>query len=369
MPKTLRTSKVPRFVLMSFGWLCLLGLAHSARATATATELPPWRWQKGAFRLSTQTSYFTTHANYDDTRGSFERLPNKADLQLIDVMIRARYNFFSRFSLYSGGTFSQLTTQNIQVEVINAAPTEVHLGADLLLWQKWIRLVTEVEASYSLDPIDINTIDPLTNDGVAYVRGLLFAYKPYSWFNTFAHAGIKYRDEGLATLFTWGAGIEKPFARRFLLGGGVEGYETMIGDDLTENDRARVTDRVNNSSTTFYAYDPAIIEARAWFGWNPIDAWEMRIGYGQSLDGVRAAVGQTVFVNLSYNFHSQPDRGSFQYYRTQRENIRRKTKKAIKEFSVETEKNDPDLFDDEDGFEPNIETDPLTETERIMESK
>lgn len=311
-----------------------------------------------------------TDSNYDSSRGSFEKLPNGNSFEVLEFGLRARYNANRRLSFYGGADVVNATSKDATLVRSNSALANVQAGADFLLLQtRSIRLIAEGEGLFSTDPIDIDTTNALTNDGVHHLRASLFAFVPFRWFNTYAHGGLKYRDEGLASLFVWGAGVEKPFRRQFLLGVGVEGFETVIGDELAQTSRSVVTERVNAGSQTFYTHDPALIEARAWAGWSPMNAWQFRLGYGQSLNGVRSAVGKTVFLNLSFNFDPKPDRESFQYHRVQRNAIRKKSRKAIEDFRVDPEKTDPALFDPDDGFEPNVEPDPLTETERLLESR
>ncbi|MCM2281740.1 MAG: hypothetical protein NDI61_07825 [Bdellovibrionaceae bacterium] len=340
--------------------------ATSARA---AVELPPWKWKPGYWRVTTQAVHFSSDANYDSARGAFVRLPPGHSFSLTSFGLRARYNLNPRWSFFSGGEITQATAKDSSLERDNSALSNVYVGANAIVMQGWLRLIGELEALYSTDPIDIDTTDALTNDGVHHVRGSLFAFKPFRLFTVYAHGGLKYRDEGLATLALWGAGLEKPLFQRFLLGVGLEGYETVVNDELPAANRTSVTNRANAGSQTFFAHDPALLEARAWAGWSPVNAWQIRAGYGQSLDGVRSAAGQTLFVNVSYNFDPKPSRESFQAYRAQRAAIRKKSRQALEDFKVDSEKSDPDLFDPDDGFEPDVEPDPLSETERLLESE
>lgn len=339
--------------------ITLVVLVLAACQQAVATDLPPWRWKARAWRIDTQLSYFTTHANFDDAGGTFERLPRDNAYSVTELRLRTRYNLLSRLSFYLGADAARATSRDANLDRENSALTDLTAGADVVLLQKWIRLIAELEGSYPLDPIDSGTTDVLTNDGVAFARASLLAYKPFRWVNSFVHSGVKYRTEGLATLLLWGVGLEKPFAQRYLIGLGLEGYRTLLSDSLRKAERTQVTNRVDGGSGTFYAYDPAVLETRVWFGWNPLDAWQLRVGYGNTLNGVRAAHGQTVFAQISFSLDPRPDRGAFQYYQNRSETIRHKTRKAIKSFDVQPEKTDPELFDNDDGFEPDVEIDPL----------
>ncbi len=354
------------FLLRVSAILIAVAAAPTARA---AVEPPPWKWKAGHWRVTTQAARFSTGANYDDARGSFSRLPGDNSFAVTGLGLRARYNPSPRLSFYGGGDVAFATAKDAALERSNSAVTGVAAGVDYVLWQNWVRLVAEGEAFYSADQIDVDTTDALTNDGVHHLRATLFAFKPFKWLNAYAHVGLKARDEGLAALLPWGVGLEKPFRRRYLFGAGIEGHETLMSDELPQATRGAVTSRANAGSHAFYAWNPAVIEGRAWAGWSPVNAWQFRVGYGRTFNGVRAAAGQTVFLNLSYNFDPKPDRESFQYHRVRREVIRKKSRKAIEDFKPDPDKARPELFDPEDGFEPDAEPDPLSETQRLLESK
>ena len=303
-------------------------------AYASLTEPPPWRWDKGLWRLSLQTSYFFTEANYE-TRGIVDRLPGDNSYRLAALGARARYHLLQKVSVYFGGGFAQALSQDPTLEREKTAFTDAVFGADWLLAREAngvADLVAELEGSFAIDQIDVDTTDALTNDGVNFLKALLFAHKSFPWFNIQGHVGGKFRAEGLASLLLWGVGAEKPLGKRYLLGAGVEGYETLGGDEVSEADRKTLTDRVNAGSFAFYSFDPALIEARAWAGWNPINAGQLRVGYGRTFNGVRSAAGQTVFLQLSYDFNPQPDRDSFDYYRSRRALRRKTNQEALKDF-------------------------------------
>jgi len=319
---------------------------------AANQEFPPWRLKPKIWKLSTQTSYFTTDANYAQQRGTYADLSGDNSLTLLEQRTRARYNFNRRVSVFGGFDFTKVDTRSADFDRSNTNVSGVRLGLNYDLGQKWVRWIAEVEGFFSTDPIDVDTQEALTNDGVASVRAEMFAFRPFRWAYVFAHAGLLYRDEGLATLGLWGIGFEKPFSDRYLVGAGLDGYETVIGDELRLSDRQQIIERVNGGSFRFYSYDPALIEARAWVGWNPSDPWQLRFGGGHTLNGVRSAAGLNLFLSLAYSFDPKPDRESFQYFRSVRPEIRRKNRRALEDFKVDEEPPERDLFDQNEGFEP-----------------
>ncbi len=331
--------------------LLLLFCFKAAHATPVL-ENPPWKWRDGFVRISTEGWYYSSTANYDSIRGTFNRLPNGNNFSTYESNLKVRYNFSDNVSLYSSAGFASVTATNPATQKSNSAITDVRAGLDYLLWSHWFRAIAELEASFPTDKIDINTKRALTNDGVAYLRSSLFLYKPIAWFNNYIHIGVKVPDEGLAKLFLWGVGTELPFASKFLIGLGLDGYETLVGDELNRSSREAVTDRVDSGSHRFFAYNPAEISARTWIGFAPQRPLQLRVGYDQSINGQNAASGQTIFLSLSYNFEPKPSLEGFSTYYYQRDKIKSKSKKAIEKFDVQPEKEDKELFDPEDSFEP-----------------
>ena len=67
--------------------------------------------------------------------------------------------------------------------------------------------------------------------------------KPLGFANLLASAGGQYRAEGLASRAHLSIAAEKPFARKFLIGAGFDGYESLVPDTLYPRDRQQLTDR------------------------------------------------------------------------------------------------------------------------------
>ncbi len=358
-------NSLARVSLTLMASLLALILGPSAQAYL---ETPPLYWHEGYFRISTSGSFTTTDANYDSNRGSFTSLPNGASVTHYQIQPRLRYSLNKKWSFYSGFSYSSVLAKSNAIsataERSNSQIADAHLGTSVILPFRWARAIAELEGSFAIDSVNSQRTDALVHDGVSYGRISLFAFKSFPWFKLYTHLGFKYRDEGLAALGLWAFGIEKSWARSVLIQAGVQGSETLMGDQLVSSDRTAVTDRVLQGSHLFYAYNPASLEGQLTLGYSPTPAWQTKLGYSQSFNGTNAAQTSQIFASVSFDFDPRPSRDAFEeyrrsydYYIKNRDLARKRTKKAVQEFTVDSEKINPDWTDPDDSFEPNADAD------------
>ena len=365
--------------LRSFVYAALAIEAALACVSAHAyVEPPPFRFREGYFRLSGMASYYQTNSNYTETRNEEQNLASGNALQEATARLKARYNLTDRWSAYLGGEFVDVRSHNSAIlnpDKDNPAVTYGFGGIDVALFTGSWRLVAELEGGYDFDVATYSRTSALGSDGANYGKLTAYLMKPLGgWMNALASAGAKYRDQGLATQFLWSAALEKPFLRRFLVGAGVDGYESIIGDALRLNDRKQMLDRVNGGSYRHDAFNDALIEAAAWVGWAPISSLQIKIGYQQSLTGQRSAAGQEGFLTASWNFDPRPDADGFSSgsYGQRREREDARGRDATRTFRVQDEKTDDSLFYEDAPPKSAPKQDgsnPLDETEKKLERK
>ena len=359
------TDKLPSQSI--FRTVALSILAFACQVQARPVDMPPWVLKEGYFRITETANYFSTKANYEAARLAYQSLSGNQSLTGVESLTKVRYNFTDDISSYLGAGFNQVTVRSIGQEKTKTNFTDVLVGTDFYLTKTWMQLIAEMELSYAVDAIDKNTTNPLIHDGVHYGRFSIFGYKYTRYVNPYFHAGVKIPDEGMAKVFLYGFALENPFARKFLIGVGLEGEETLISDEIAETNRRTVTARVNAGSYKYYTYNPALLEAKAWFGFSPNPSWQMRIGLGSSIQGVRRAAGENIFFMLSYNFEPRPSREGFNYW-VQDERSRQQSNRALKGFKVDPEKADQDLFADD--LDTNAEdAKALKDTEQRLEQR
>jgi opacity protein-like surface antigen len=338
------------------------------KSVHAAVQTPPWIWTQGSLGISTTTEYFQTSANYSTSRGEFERLVgnNKATAWQNDF--RGRYAFTRWMSTYAGMGYSNVRVVDIAADKNNAGLSAFNMGADFLVTSKWLRLIPEIEVGYPIDPASSTQKVPLTNEGVPWMRASAFIQKPFRFLNVYGHAGLRIPTQGLAKTFLYGAGAELAFANFMKIGGGIEGYETVLSDDLTEAERNRTSTNSMGGSHLFWAYNPALLEARAWVGFKPVPALTIRAGYAKTLNGVRSAEGQAFLLTLAYNATPRSFKTPDSLAKRQT-NARKKQENALDSFDVETEQTDPDLFEPSEQYVPTDKSGNLNEAEKLLESR
>lgn len=281
------------FVFIFFNSLCALAI--------DSVEAPPSNWKKGGWGFSAQAEYFQSRANYDEVRGSYSKLATNNSFNSLESTSRIRYSLSRTFSFYAGLGVSQARAIDSVSEKTNSGLSQALIGGDFLLWNRWIRLVPEVQLGATLAPIKKNQTQPLYGDGVNYLSIGLHALKPFSYFRLTGYAGAYIPADGFAKLFRYSLGADWRFTKRFAVIAEISGYETLLKDELTLAERSTTTTSANAGSMRFATYNPALLESRIWLGFKPDDDFELRAGYGKTIDGVRSAEGQSILFSLSFN--------------------------------------------------------------------
>lgn len=330
---------------------------------ATLPESPPSAWNPGSLGFSTTSEYFTSNANYDETRGSFSKLPTGNSFSVFETRARARYAFTHAVSAFGGLGFAQSRAIDTTNEKTNSNVTDVFVGADFQLIRRWWRVVPEIEMSFPLDEPTRGQIVPLTSDGVWYTRAGVFLFKPYKYFRMESYLGFIYPGEGLAKRFLYSL-LAETAVKGFSLGGGIAGTETLLVDEKSSAERTAIHALANAGSRKYWAYNPALLEARAWLGYRIDRAFTVRLGYGKTLNGVRSAEGQSILLSLAYN--SPGDKVAGRRLRTQKLEKR----PGRESFETEPEVTDPELFDNENQPDtPSTKNESLDETEGLLEKR
>lgn len=337
------------------------------QAEASPIEPPPWSWRKGSFGFSSTTEYFSTNANYDATRGSFTRLTGDNRLTDFNTWLRGRYAFWPKFSMYAGLGAAQVRALDTTSEKTTSGLTEGYIGGHFTLLRKWVLMVAEVEAGMPFDAggpmksFSSTQTAPLIDDGVYYGRALLHVRRDIKALRLFGHFGAKIPTSGLAKTLLYGLYGEFPIGDYLMVGGGIDGQETMMHDELTAAERSLTHLSTDAGSARFRPFDPAVLNARGWVGFRPGQTVEIRAGYMQTINGQRAAQGQSYL--LSVVFNSMPSGKSRVKFNT---GERISAPGNTGPFKLDSEKADPDVIAPTNDFEPQNKDD-LNETERLFD--
>lgn len=347
-------SRLPVISLLYSTALIFILSASNALAF-TVPETPPSAWNEGSFGVQTSTEYFTSKANYDVSRGAFEDLPAGNSWTSFENRAKLRFGFTRNFAIFAGLGYGSSTAKTSLIENTNSSITEVFAGANFLLARRWWRVVPEIEVSYPGQQTQYLQTNPLTSDGAPYARAGVFLFKPYKYLRFESYLGAHFPGEGLAKRFQYSLAAELALLGSFTLGGGVQGYETIISDDTSFAERRATQATANATSERFWAYNPALIEAKGWVGFRFDKAFNVRLGYAKTINGVRNAEGQSFLINLNFSSAGSRKKRS---NGVQVEQV--PVSRDSRDFKTEPEANDPEYFDQRDS---------LDNTERLLENR
>lgn len=347
---------------------CFLGPLFQGGQSLAASpiETPPWSWRKGSFGISSTTEYFTSNANFGPMRGEFSRLAGDNSLTDFNTWVRGRYAFWPKFSMYSGFGVSQVRAVDQVNEKTNSGLTEAYLGGHFTVWRKWLLMVAEIEAGMPLDAggplvnFSKTQTTPLIADGAYYARAILHMRRNLGPAYLFGYVGTHIPSEGLAKRLLYGVYGEFPIGDFLMAGGGIDGHEVLINDELTAAERNVTNVSANAGSQRYRSFDPAILRARGWIGFKPGKTVEIRAGYMQALTGLRDANGSAFTLNVV--FSSIPKRT----FRTRPSGDRISAPGNTREFRLDSETSDPEVIAPGNDFEPQ-RGDDLNETERLFD--
>lgn len=353
----------------SFSFCTILMGALISTAQASPIETPPWAWRKGSFGISSTTEYFSSSANYDTVRGQFTSLPTGNTFTDFNTWLRGRYAFWPKFSMYAGAGIGQVRAVDPINEKTNSGLTQAYVGGHFTVWRQWLLMVAEVEAGLPLDAggpmknLSRTQTIPLIDNGVYYGRALLHMRRDISRFRLFGYVGANLPTGGLSKSLLYGVYGELPVGNFLMFGGGVDGKETLLHDELTEAERTVTLASADAGSARYRSYDPAILRARGWVGFKPGQTVEIRAGYMQTITGQRDAAGQAY--TLSVVFSSIPARKPGVKFDAGSSTDRISAPGNTGPFKLDSEKSDPEVIAPKNDFEPQ-HGDDLNETERLF---
>lgn len=257
-------------------------------------------WMTDSWGTSLTGEYFSSNTNYDQKRGSFTRLVGNNSFSNFTSHVRSRYGLTNSTALFAGFGFAQTNVQDALGERSGSSLTDLSLGADFILWRRWIKAIVEAQGGYPIDYVDRMQKKPLTSDGVPFGRLGIFVYKPFRHFRLTGYVGFDYPTEGLSKKMLYQVYGEIP-VRKFLIGGGINGYEAVMSDSLSQAERQATPIVTSAQSLRYYAFEPALLEARGWVGFKPSKHWSVRAGYAKTINGLRTAEGQSFLFSLAFN--------------------------------------------------------------------
>lgn len=352
-----------RSLMNLFIAVSLASLLPALAFAATAYEAPPGTFVEKSFGVSAYGEYFTSRANYEASRGSYTKLPFDNNIAILETRLRGRYTFSRRFSAFAGTSYSNVRVVDPVNTKTNSQVTEVLAGANYLMSTRFAQLIPEVLVSLPMDATNQNQVVPLTSDGVAYSRVGVFAQKGFRRIRLGGFSGFHIPFDGLAKRFLYEAAVDMRAFSAITIGGGINGYEPLIGETETLQARQATASRAMGGSERFYSYNPSLIEARAWLGYRPSSMLWLKAGFGKTLNGLHTAEGQSFLLSVVYNSKKlELLSGTGGKARN-----RLDPDEAAKTFEPAYENTDQSVFQPEDEEEEGASA--LDSTERMLEKK
>lgn len=292
---------------MQVSFLASLAIATTsslvASAAPTIPDSPPPGWREDAYSFSFSSEYFSSSSNFNDGRGSYSSLPNGNNFTSFENRGLIRYATNDQWAIFgaTGFTQSHAVDNTASLDKTNGTFTDVSLGTDYLMRRRWMNVVSELQVSWPLDTNDTTRTTPLTNDGVPTIRLGAFLFKRYQTFRLESYLGFYAPTSDLAKRFVYSLLGEAALFSTFTVGGGIDGYESVLADGQTSTTRANLIANTDAGDARFAAWNPAVTEARLWLGLRPDRGFAIRLGYLKTINGVRAANGQSLLLSLSLN--------------------------------------------------------------------
>ena len=364
-----------KFRFFKFALLVAVLLVTSSGFAVTADlELPPWVWREGSWGISGWGDYSMSSANYGSAPGAFVRLPTSNSFNVVESTYKARFAFHDLISVYAGAGYNYATARDSGITRNHSQPSIGFAGADFNFPNRWLRLIPEIEAGFPFYHYSNNSSLLSTGDSTTYFRGSLFYFKPVHLgqvvIDILGHASFYAPADNLAKLAMFEAALEIPVGRSVAIGGGTEGYTTVIGDSLTLAQRQAYANAAEAQSLRYDAYNPSLLELKAWLRLLPIPGYNLRIGYSKSINGTNAASVQAFTLALAFNFSSV-----FKPVGTPRGSLLRSgatsSERLFEENRVRDRSNDSFIPDDHADDPPKLPTAPsdggLGGTEQLLE--
>ncbi|MFZ3228808.1 MAG: hypothetical protein WA160_01290 [Pseudobdellovibrio sp.] len=256
-------------------------------------------------RIDTEVTvnYFKTDSNFS-TSGSKVDLPSGFTYQVINFTPEVRYVVLPDFGISAGLNVGSAESSDTIATRRNSSLNKIFIGADYLLYNtNWLSLMTEFSYTQVLEKVKIDTDTVLNSDGANEIIALISSVINYEPFYPFFKGGIKYRTEGLSSLFLYIAGIETRFSD-FSLGGLATGYISIKDDDLTSTSSTReiLTNRVDAYSKKYDSINPNLLDSEFYLKYNFSKDLAMKAFAGYTILGSNTAMGLHAGFSAQWSF-------------------------------------------------------------------
>lgn len=269
--------------------LLLICIALSNQAVADVNFRS---YHDGRFDFDASVNYFKTTSNFS-SGGVKADLPSGYYLQTIDTTAQARYVLTDDFGIFAGGNVAVVESADSLSVRSNSILNKIFIGADFQFYNSSVLNFTgEVSYLQNLENIKADTDTVIGSDGANEITALVGSVFNFDWVYPFLKGGIKYRTEGLSTLFVYTVGLETR-NDDIALGGLLNGFSSIKDDDKTSvaYQREIITNRVNAFSKKYDSINPSVLDLEVYLKYNFTRNFEAKIFGGYALIGTNTAQG------------------------------------------------------------------------------
>lgn len=246
-------------------------------------------------------NYYKTSTNFD-AGGSTAGLASGNYLLYTDLSAEVRYVINSNVGLIAGLQITNSESDDAIATRKNSNLSYLHLGLDYLFEKgRSYLFFMELLLSYPLEKISSDTDSALNSDGAIELKPqatMVFYKEGYS---PYASLGLNYRTEGLSTLLTFMLGAEIEF-ERMGLGGNLNGFFSILGDQKTQEERELLNHNVNAGSARFNAFNPGLIDADVYMKYYVSKDFIVKGNISYAVSGVNYAQGMRIGASVVWGF-------------------------------------------------------------------
>lgn len=273
-------------------------------------------------------------SNFSAAGGEIIDLTNGGEYSNFIGRLGLNYFYSPAWELGFQGSFAYAQSDDGQYQRENSEVTDLSLLTRYFSEFSSFDFAAEFALDYPINEITQTTDEVLTSDAVVRLRPGLWSMMKWQVLSPYVFVGLDYRLDGRSGLLPYRFGLDGR-VNDLLWGAELNGFETIIDDEETENQslRTTVTNRVNGGSLKYYAVNPSVLAVNGHVGWD-LGGTDFRLFVEQSINGKNYANGLSVILAMQMSWDDNPLVDT------------RPVKKAP-EFKVEGENYDESLFEEQ----------------------
>ncbi len=262
----------------------------------------PYGFSATAFKLSLESSYFNTKANYDPN-GNSVNLINGNQVTEMRFNLSGSYDFTDRIGAFANVIFNNENAVSSGVNRMNGGFAQGTAGVGALVYTGFVNIVPEASLVVPFSPApDLTTTNALLGDGAFVGTGKINLTRSFKYFGLWGYAGYSYLSNGLSSYIPFGFKIHGAWSS-FFADIGLHGISSLSTDQNGSNYFVRqlITNFVDGGSLIYNATNPSWLDLDFDLGARVFRNYQISAGVEPTLSGQNAPQGTRFLVTLSYN--------------------------------------------------------------------